>query len=59
MLCIGADVWRLEQARELVQLGQVSLPSDHDLQPDLAALLARLRLYTDALSRPEPLQEFK
>ena len=38
MVLIGADVWRLDQARELVQLSQASLPSTHARQPDLAVL---------------------
>ena len=59
MVLIGADVWRLDQARELVQLSQASLPSTHARQPDLAVLLARLQLYSGALNRPEALQEFK
>ena len=54
-----AEVWRLEQARELVTLCQVSLPSGDALQPDLAALLQRMRLYADALSLPEVADEFK
>lgn len=59
MVCVGADVWRLEQARELVQLSQASLPSDDAMQLELAALLARLQLYADALSHHEALREFK
>jgi hypothetical protein len=54
-----AEVWRLEQASELVTLCQVSLPSGDALQPDLAALSQRMRLYAKALNLSEVAGEFK
>lgn len=54
-----AGVWRLEQARELVQLCQVSLPAGHTLQPHATRLAGRLQLYAEALARPEVTEEFK